>query len=113
MLIRIWMTTRVPLVPFSNERREGANLSLRVIVLPNLESQTFVVDQLCCFKLGISVPNLKTCIPGDRSHPYRKDLRRLHLIFVVFQVEWETVMTNCIISDQINQYHRPINLCLN
>ena len=31
------------------------------------------MGQLCCFKLGISIPNLKTCIPGDRSHPYRGD----------------------------------------
>ena len=38
------------LVPFSNGRREGANLSSRVIVLPSLESQTFVMGQLYCFK---------------------------------------------------------------
>ena len=68
-------------MPFSNGRREGANPSSRVIVLPSLESQTFVVDQLCCFKLGISIPNLKTCIPGDQSHTYRKDLWRLHFNF--------------------------------
>ena len=29
---------------FLNGRREGANPSSRVIVLPNLESQNFVVD---------------------------------------------------------------------
>ena len=41
----------------------------------------------------ISVPSLETSTPGDRSHPYRKDRWRLHLIFVVIQVERETVMT--------------------
>ena len=81
------------MVPFPNGRRKGANPSSRVIVLPSLESQTFVVDQLCHFELGILVPNLKTCISGDRSHLYRKDRWRLHFIFVVFQVEWENVMT--------------------
>ena len=80
-------------MPFSNGRREGANLFSRVIVLPILESQTFVVDQLCCFKLGISVPNLKTCIPSDRSHPYKKNRWRLHL-FLWSSKSWrETVMT--------------------
>ena len=69
-----------------NGRCEGANPSSRVIVLPSLESQTFVVDPLCCFKLGILVPNLNTCIPGDRSHPYRKYRWRLHFIFVVIPV---------------------------
>ena len=86
MLVRIQKITCAQLVPFSNGRREGANPSSRVIVLSSLESQTFVVDQLCCFKLGISIPSLRTCIPGDRSHPYRKDRWRLHFIFVVFQV---------------------------
>ena len=81
------------IVPFSNGRREGANPSSRVIVLPNQEFLNHFVDQLCCLKLGISVPSLRTCIPGDRSHSYRKDRSRLHLIFVVFQVERETVMT--------------------
>ena len=66
------------MVPFSNGRHEGANPSSRVIIFPGLESQTLVVDQLYYFKLGISVPNLKTCISGDRSHPYRKDQWRLH-----------------------------------
>ena len=45
------------MVPFSNGRRESANPSSRVIVLPSLESQIFVVDQSCCFKLGIPIPN--------------------------------------------------------
>ena len=81
------------MVPFSNWRCEGANLSSRVIVFPSLKSQTFVVDQLCGFKLGILVPNLKTCIPDDRSHPYRKDRWQLHFILVVIQVERKTVMT--------------------
>ena len=47
-------------------------------------------------KIGIEIPNLRTCIPGDRSHPYRKDRWRLHFIFVIFQVERKTVMTWCI-----------------
>ena len=81
------------MVPFSNGRRKGANPSSRVIVFSSLESQTFFVDQLCCFKLGISISSLKTCIPSDRSHPYRKDRWRLHFIFVLIQVERETVMT--------------------
>ena len=81
------------MVSFSNGRREGANPSSRVIVLPSLESQTFVVDQLCRFKLGISVPGLETRVPDDRSHLYRKDRWRLHFIFVVIQVKQETVMT--------------------
>ena len=38
-------------------------------------------------------PYLRTYAPGDRSHPYRKDRWWLHFIFVVFQVERETVMT--------------------
>ena len=69
------------MVPFLNGRREGANPSSRVIVLSSLESQTCFVDQLYYFKLGISIPSLKICIPGHRSHPYRKDRWRLHLYF--------------------------------
>ena len=57
----------VQLVPFSNGRREGANPSSRVIVLPSLEFSNHFVEQLYCLKLGISVPSLKTCVPGDRS----------------------------------------------
>ena len=34
---------------------------------------------LCCFKLGISIPSLRICLPGARSHPYRKGRWRLHL----------------------------------
>ena len=30
------------------------------------------------FKLGFSVPSLRTRIPSGRSHPYRKDRWRLH-----------------------------------
>ena len=45
------------------------------------------------FKLGISIPSLETRVPGDRSHPYRKNRWRLHFIFVVIQVEREIVMT--------------------
>ena len=75
------------LVPFSNGRCEGANPSSHVTELPDFRIlKTIFVDQLCCFKLGISIPNLRTCAPGDRSHPYRKDRWRLHFIFVVFQV---------------------------
>ena len=81
------------MVPFSNGHREGVNPFSRVIVLPDLKSLTIHVDQSFCFKLGISVPSLRTCIPGDRSHPYRKDRWRLHFTFVVIQVERETVMT--------------------
>ena len=29
-------------------------------------------------KLGILIPSLRICIPGDRSHPYKKDRWRLH-----------------------------------
>ena len=90
MLFWIRKIICVLLVPFPNGRREGANPSSRVIVLSSLESQTFVVDQLRRFKLGISIPNLKTCIPGDRSHPYRKDRWWLHFIFVIIRVERET-----------------------
>ena len=32
-------------------------------------------------KPGIEIPNLRTCISGDRSHPYRKDRWRLHFYF--------------------------------
>ena len=92
------------MVPFPNGRCEGVNPSSRVIVLPNLESQTCFVNQLYCFKLGILVPSLKTCIPGNRSHPYRKDRWRLHFNFVVIQVERETVMTK--ITNTFNLYFK-------
>ena len=45
------------------------------------------------YELGISVSSLETRILGDRSHPYRKDRWRFHFIFVVIQVERETIMT--------------------
>ena len=69
------------LVSFSNERREGANPFSRVIVLPNLEFSNQLHRQLYYFKLGISIPGLKICISGDRSHPYKKDRWRLHFYF--------------------------------
>ena len=56
------------MVPFSNGRHEGANPSSRVIVFPSLESQTFVVDQLYCFRLGVSIPNLKIYISRVTDH---------------------------------------------
>ena len=40
-------------------RREGANPSLRVIVLPDQEFPNHLVDQLCHF-LRISIPSLRT-----------------------------------------------------
>ena len=43
------------------------------------------------FKLGISIPSLRTRITGGRSRPYRKDRWRFHFIFVVIQVERKTV----------------------
>ena len=67
-------------MPFSNGRREGANPSSRVIVLPDQEFPNHFADQLCCLKLGISIPSLRTCILGDWSHQYRKYRWRLHLI---------------------------------
>ena len=73
---------------------------VRVLIFPHVQSssqtqnsQTNFVDHLCCFKLRISVPSLRICTSGDRSHLYRKDRWRLYLIFVVIQVERETVMT--------------------
>ena len=81
MLVKIQKITCVQLVPFSSGRREGANLSSLVIVLPNLEFLNHFVDQLCYFKLGILIPSLRTYAPGDRSHPYRKDRWRLHFYF--------------------------------
>ena len=41
------------------------------------------VDQSICLELGFSNPSLKTCLSGDRSHPYRKDRWRLHCIICV------------------------------
>ena len=82
------------MVPFSNGRREGANPFSHVTELPDFRIlKTNFVDQLCCFKLGISISSSRTHVSDDRSHPYRKDRWRIHFIFVVFQVERETVMT--------------------
>ena len=96
------------MVSFSNGRRAGANPSSRVIVLPSLKSQTFFVDQLYHFKLGISVLNLETWTPGDRSHLYRKDRWRLHLFFVVIQVvagnRYDSLATPLGISRKLGQY---------
>ena len=70
------------LVPFSNGRCEGANPSSHVIALLDLEFfEPLPWTSQFVFELGISVPNLETCFPGDRSHPYRKDRWRLHFIF--------------------------------
>ena len=72
------------MVPFSNGRREGANPSSRVIVLLSLKSQTFVVDQLCYFKLGISVPSLRTRVT-DHTRTEKIDGDSI-FIFVINQV---------------------------
>ena len=70
--------TYAPLVPFSNGRRESANPSSRVIVLPDSKFSNISQTSHVVFLLGISVPSLRTWISGDRSHPYRKDRWRLH-----------------------------------
>ena len=76
---QIQKITYAHLVPFLNERRKGANPSLRVTELPDFRFlKTIFVDQLCCFKLGISIPSLRTHVSDDRSHEYRKDRWRLH-----------------------------------
>ena len=86
------------MVPFPNGRREGANPSSRVNVPPDLEFLNhFFADQSVYFKLGLQTPSLRTCIPGDRSHLYRKDRWRLHFTFWAIQVERETVMTRTFI----------------
>ena len=70
------------MVSFSNGRREGSNLSSHVTELPDFRIlKPIFVDQLCCFKLGISILSLRTRISGDRSHSYRKDRWRLHFYF--------------------------------
>ena len=70
------------MVPFSNGRCEGANLSSHVTELPNLEfSNQFRRLVISCFKLGISIPSLRSCLPGDRQQSYRKDRWRLHCYF--------------------------------
>ena len=70
------------MVPFSNGRREGTNPSSHVIELSDFRIlKTIFVDQSCCFKLGISILGFKIRIPGDRSHPYRKNRWRLHINF--------------------------------
>ena len=84
------------MVPFLNGRREGANPSSRVIVPPDLEFP----NQFCW--LVILISSLRTCTPGDRSHSYRKDRWRLHFIFEVIQVEWETVMTESMLQHEVH-----------
>ena len=51
------------------------------------------VDQSICLELGLSNPNLKTCLSGDRSHPYRKDRWWLHYILWSSKSWREIVMT--------------------
>ena len=70
------------MVPFSNGRCEGANPSSHVIELPDFRfSIQFCRPVVSLFWLGISVPNLETRVPGDRSHPYKKDRWRFHFNF--------------------------------
>ena len=82
------------------------------------------MGQLCRFKLGISIPNLKTCLPSDRSHPYRKDRWRLHFYdpssraenrydndFMLNQVQFMYKRsTELLTSTSINQYGKFKNL---
>ena len=71
------------MVPFSNGRREGANLFSRVIVLLSLESQTFVVDQLRYFKLGISIPSLRTHTSRVTDHTRIEKIGGDSILFLV------------------------------
>ena len=65
------------MVPFSNGRREGANPSSRVIILPSLEFLNYFVEHA-----SRGTDHTRTEKVGGDS-----------IIFVVIQVERETVMT--------------------
>ena len=70
----------------SNGRCEGANPSSHVTALPNPEFPNHFRRPVMLFKLGISIPNLRTCATDDRSHLYRKDRWQLLFILMVIQV---------------------------
>ena len=88
------------MVPFSNKHREVANPTSRVIVSSDLEfSNQYCRPVNIVFKLGISIPSLRTRIPGDPSHSYRKDRWRIHLFF------WSSKLSG-------NYYDKVVQLAL-
>ena len=85
-----------------NGRREGANPSSHVTEFPDFRILKPFVDQSCHFKLGISIPSLRTCTRVTNHTRTEKIGGDSIIIFVVFQVERETVMTFILSTNHFN-----------